>query len=208
MPLCSLAVALRLHARAVGQVHVENAPVRRRHGVECDGSPRTRDTARDAVGQAAYLLLAAAAVVLDVDQHGRGLLAREHGVDDELHRPQRLPATPYQQPRILALHVDDGGVVWAASGRADGGARLDIEVAQEVVDDAETAARRRAVALNAACAHLRRFSSDAQYPCASSANDVDGEFAAADAEFGGCQLDRLVQRPPRDHDALVLVLHP
>lgn len=86
-----------------------------RHGIHLDRVPGTDGALRHALGEPADLLLATVAVLLDVYDDGADVVftATKDDVRDVLKRTQRFATASDDEPSILALNVDDSGVVSA-----------------------------------------------------------------------------------------------
>ena len=201
----ALPLALRLDAAVVRKRGVNHAAVGGRHRVERDGAAAGDDALRRPVGERGELAGAPFAVALDVQRDARpaALPSAEREVDEELEGAERLPPVADQQPRVLAVNVDDGEVVRVvAAGAADGRVGVDVQPVEEALDDAEGGGCGRAAG-EAADADFRVLGADAEDAGAPGANDVDFDFVAAYAEFQGCEFDRLLHRLGRPDEALL-----
>lgn len=184
---------------------MNHAAVGGRHRVERNGAAARDDALRRSVGERGELAGAPLAVALDVQRDARRVAfpSAEREIDEELQGAERLAPVADQQPRVLAVDVDDGEVVpVVVAGAADGRVGVDVQPAEEALDDAERDGGGRAAG-EAADADFRVFGADAENAGAPGANDVDFDFVAAYAEFQGCEFDRLLHRLGRPDEALL-----
>ncbi len=107
-----------------------------------------------------------------------------------------------EEPCVVALDVDDGGLVGLCGEYGGGG--VDVEGVEDTGDDVESGAGVAVVAFDEADLDSGGFGADAENACATRVKDVDLDFVAADAEFEGCELDRLLHGLGRSDDAPVL----
>ena len=98
---------------------MNHAPLDGGHRLELDDLARLDHALRGAIGNVAQLLLAAAAVVLDVDGDAMvlALAAPDDQVDDVLQAGQLLAAAADQRAEVVAPDVEAGRV--AAAGDLD-----------------------------------------------------------------------------------------
>lgn len=160
---------------------------------------------RRPVGERRELAGAPVAVALDVQRDARRVPfpSAERDVDEELEGAERLPPVADQQPRVLAVNVNDGQVVRVLAAAApDGRVGVDVQPVEEALDDAERGGGGRAAG-QASDADFRVLGADAENAGAPGANDVDFDFVAAYAEFQGCEFDRLLHRLGRPDEALL-----
>ena len=110
-PLGALALALGAEVGVVGQRGVDGAALVGLHRLEPDALLVALGPVGDAQGQLSHGVLAAGPVALDVDDDGIGVvhLLADHGVDQQLQRPQGVAPPADQQPQVLAADVDDRG---------------------------------------------------------------------------------------------------
>lgn len=176
---------------------MDHAAVGGMHGVEFERAAGRDDAARHAVGERAQLPGAPLAVALHVQRDGgrHTLASAEREVDEELEGAERLPAVADQQPRVLAVDVDDGQIaLFLAARAAYRRVGVDVEPVEEALDDAQGDRDCGALAGDAADADFGVLGADAEDAGAALANDVDFDFVAADAEFQGCEFDCLLHR--------------
>ena len=105
--------------RVLEQRHVDDAALDGGHRLELDDLAGLDDALRRAVRDVAQLLLAAAAVVLDVDRDAvmLALAAADDQVDDVLQAGELLAAAADQGPEIVALDVQPRRIPAAARPR-------------------------------------------------------------------------------------------
>jgi hypothetical protein len=115
---------------------VNNAPVRRGHGVHGDGLATGCGLLRRSLRHRAHLSLAALPVLLDVHDDTAGIfkLPADNHVDHELESPKGLTTAPNDEASVLTLNIDDYRII-AAPVAPDGGSGLDADGVEDVVDD-------------------------------------------------------------------------
>ncbi len=201
--MAALAVALGADAPDVGERDVDDAAVGGGHGFEADAGAVVDGALGHALGEVAQLPLAPLPVLLDVDYDacGAGLALVEDEVGDELERAERFAAPPDEEARVVALDVDHGRL--ARFGGADRGRGVDVERVEEALDDVEGLACKAAVVADEANADGGGLGADAKDARASGVKNVDLDFVAADAEFEGCEFDRLLHGLRGSNEALV-----
>ena len=117
---------------------MDPAALERRHRLELEHLARLLDPLGRTRGEVDQLALAAAAIVLDVDEHARPLAGApgEHQVDEVLERGQALALAPDQRPQGLAIgavadDVQPAGLAFADLDRD----ALEAEVTHERLED-------------------------------------------------------------------------
>ena len=113
------------------------ATLERRHRLELEHLAGLDDACRRAVGEVAELALAAAAVVLDVDEDAGPAAhpAREHQVHEVLERREPLALAPDERAEgfllvALADHVEAARLAGSTST-----AHVEAEMAHELLED-------------------------------------------------------------------------
>ena len=119
---------------AFGEVYMDDAAVGWGHGFEGDAAAGLGDAVGDAVGHFAEGILAALAVLLDVQGDADFLLEllADDALDDELQGLQRVAAAANEEAGVGAGNVDDG----AAGGLIVVGAEGNIHFGAGELEDA------------------------------------------------------------------------
>src|SRR3712207_3694877 len=105
VPVRLLALGLRLHVAAVAEVLVDDATLRRRHGVERDGAPGGDRVVRSLVGLTLEDCLGALAVAGGVDDDAaadvRAVLLADHALSEVLHGLDGLAVAADEEPEVV-----------------------------------------------------------------------------------------------------------